>query len=186
MRRTQAYQVGYADGCAAANAAGSSYRYGPVRNEDAFRSNKALSRRLEHGLFGLPRAPSRRRARDPRTPIPEPSPGHYFARGAWSAQRERVMIRFLLSLPLILIVLVLGGHLFGYGEVEPCRVLAVERARRATIPLPFAGGIEAVDRGSEPARCRRRTARAAFSTPGASGSSATEHRPGTPNFPVFS
>jgi hypothetical protein len=46
------------------------------------------------------------------------------------------MIRTLLSLPVILIVLVLGGLYIGYGEVEPCRVLAIERARRAAIQVP--------------------------------------------------
>jgi len=46
------------------------------------------------------------------------------------------MIRTLLSLPVILIVLVLGGLYIGYGEVEPCRVLAAERARRAAIHVP--------------------------------------------------
>jgi hypothetical protein len=32
--------------------------------------------------------------------------------------------------------LFIGGLLIGYGEVEPCRVLAVEKARRASLNLP--------------------------------------------------
>lgn len=50
------------------------------------------------------------------------------------------MIRLLISLPVLLILAALAGLYLGYGEVEPCRVLAVERARRADIPLP---GVEA-------------------------------------------
>jgi hypothetical protein len=57
------------------------------------------------------------------------------------------MIRFLIGLPLLLVVLVLAGLYTAYGEVEPCRALAVERARRADIHLPFAeSGIEAFSR----------------------------------------
>jgi len=50
------------------------------------------------------------------------------------------MIRLLISLPLVLIVVALAGLYLGYDEVEPCRVLAVERARHAAIQMP---GIEA-------------------------------------------
>ena len=50
------------------------------------------------------------------------------------------MIRLLISLPLVLIVVALAGLYLGYDEVEPCRVLAVERARPAAIQMP---GIEA-------------------------------------------
>lgn len=57
------------------------------------------------------------------------------------------MIRFLLGLPIVLVVLVLAGLYTAYGEVEPCRALAVERARRADVHLPFAeSGIEAWSR----------------------------------------
>lgn len=50
------------------------------------------------------------------------------------------MIRMLISFVVFLVIATLAGLFFGYGEVEPCRVLAVERARRAAIQLP---GVEA-------------------------------------------
>ena len=53
------------------------------------------------------------------------------------------MIRLLslaISAPVALFLLTLIGLYASYGEVEPCRVLAVERARRATVSVP---GIEA-------------------------------------------
>lgn len=57
------------------------------------------------------------------------------------------MIRFLLGLPVVLILLLAAGMYTAYREVDPCRALAVERARRADIPLPFArSGIEAWSR----------------------------------------
>ncbi len=57
------------------------------------------------------------------------------------------MIRLLIGLPLLLIALVLGGLYTAYGEVDPCRALAVERARRVDVPLPLAqSGVEAWSR----------------------------------------
>lgn len=57
------------------------------------------------------------------------------------------MIRFLLGLPILAIVLAAAAMYTAYGEIEPCRALAVERARRADVPLPFArSGIEAWSR----------------------------------------
>jgi hypothetical protein len=57
------------------------------------------------------------------------------------------VIRFLIGLPIVLVLLVLAGLYTAYGEVEPCRALAVERAQRADIHLPFAqSGIEAFSR----------------------------------------
>lgn len=54
------------------------------------------------------------------------------------------MIRFLIGTPLVLAALILAGLYTAYGEVEPCRALAVERARRTDIPLPLAErGVEA-------------------------------------------
>lgn len=54
------------------------------------------------------------------------------------------MIRLLIATPLVLVVLVLAGLYTAYGEVDPCRALAIERAQRADIPLPFAeSGIKA-------------------------------------------
>jgi hypothetical protein len=40
-------------------------------------------------------------------------------------------MRNLIVIPLILIALALGVVYAAYGQVDPCRVLAVERARRA-------------------------------------------------------
>lgn len=57
------------------------------------------------------------------------------------------MIRFLIGLPVVLVLLALAGLYTAYGEVEPCRALAVEKARRSDIHLPFAeSGIEAFSR----------------------------------------
>ena len=54
------------------------------------------------------------------------------------------MIRMLLSLPVVLVLLAAGAMYESYGELDPCRALAVERARRAqhSIGLPVEGGIE--------------------------------------------
>lgn len=54
------------------------------------------------------------------------------------------MVRALMSVPLIAIVLLVGGIYFAYGQIDPCRVLAVERARRATtsIGTDLGGGLE--------------------------------------------
>ncbi|MGD0141597.1 MAG: hypothetical protein ABSC92_00400 [Rhizomicrobium sp.] len=40
-------------------------------------------------------------------------------------------MRTLIGTPFLLVVLALGALYAAYGEVDPCRVLAVERARRA-------------------------------------------------------
>jgi len=54
------------------------------------------------------------------------------------------MIRGLLSFVFLLLIAVAGGLYYTYGEVEPCRALAVEHARRAeaSVGLPIAGGLE--------------------------------------------
>lgn len=54
------------------------------------------------------------------------------------------MIRTLIGLPVLLILLAAGALYAAYGEVEPCRVLAVERARRAQdeTGLPIRGLME--------------------------------------------
>lgn len=44
------------------------------------------------------------------------------------------MIRTLITIPLLLIVAAFAGLYVAYGEAEPCRALAVERARRAELP----------------------------------------------------
>lgn len=54
------------------------------------------------------------------------------------------MIRTFIGKPLLLAALLLGGLYYAYGEVDPCRVLAVERARRAAAAneLPVKQGLE--------------------------------------------
>jgi hypothetical protein len=53
-------------------------------------------------------------------------------------------MRTLIGIPVLLVVLALGALYAAYGEVDPCRVLAVERARRAEAQsgLPIAGAME--------------------------------------------
>ena len=75
IRHTQAYKAGYSAGCAAANAAGSSYRYGPVKDEDAFRNNEIYRAGWNTGYSACRRTFSPPGS-DPGHPIPEPSPGH--------------------------------------------------------------------------------------------------------------
>ncbi len=41
------------------------------------------------------------------------------------------MIRALIGLPLLIVLLAAAALYAAYGEVDPCRVLAVERSRRA-------------------------------------------------------
>jgi len=41
------------------------------------------------------------------------------------------MIRMLIVLPVLLAVLAAGALYAAYGQIDPCRVLAVEEARRA-------------------------------------------------------
>jgi hypothetical protein len=54
------------------------------------------------------------------------------------------MIRALIGFPLLLILIAAGALYGSYGEIEPCRALAVERARRAehSIGLPVESGAE--------------------------------------------
>jgi hypothetical protein len=54
------------------------------------------------------------------------------------------MIRLLIALPVLLVLLAAGAMYGSYGEVDPCRALAVERARRAehSIGLPVEGAVE--------------------------------------------
>lgn len=75
MRHTQAYQAGYSDGCAAANAAGASFRHGPVRNKEAFRTNKAYRTGWNTG-YSVCRPSVGRSGSEPGHPIPDPNPGH--------------------------------------------------------------------------------------------------------------
>lgn len=41
------------------------------------------------------------------------------------------MLRLLIGVPLLIVLLGLGALYYAYGEIDPCRTLAVERARRA-------------------------------------------------------
>jgi hypothetical protein len=75
VRNSQPYQLGYSDGCAAATAAGASYRYGPVKNEEAFHSNDAYRAGWNTG-YSACRQGIQMPGSDPTHPIPEPNPGH--------------------------------------------------------------------------------------------------------------
>lgn len=75
MRRTPAYKSGYSDGCAAANAAGSTYRRGPVRDEELFRSNETYRAGWNTGFSACRHAIATPES-DPQRPFYEPSPGH--------------------------------------------------------------------------------------------------------------
>ena len=48
------------------------------------------------------------------------------------------MIRALVMTPLLLIVLCVGGVYAAYGQVDPCRALAVEQARTSAAPTGLA------------------------------------------------
>ena len=55
------------------------------------------------------------------------------------------MIRGLISFPLFLAALALGALYYAYGEADPCRVLALEEARRGKASLgglPVESGLE--------------------------------------------
>ena len=54
------------------------------------------------------------------------------------------MLRFLIASPLIVLALLFGALYWAYGQVDPCRVLAVERARRAaqTVGQPLGNALE--------------------------------------------
>jgi hypothetical protein len=53
-------------------------------------------------------------------------------------------MRTLIGIPLLLIALALGALYASYGQVDPCRALAVERARRTETKtgLPIEGPVE--------------------------------------------
>lgn len=75
IRRTPSFKAGYNDGCAAANAAGASYRYGPVRDEDLFRQDATYRAGWNTGYSACRRTISPPGS-EPGHPVPEPSPGH--------------------------------------------------------------------------------------------------------------
>jgi hypothetical protein len=55
------------------------------------------------------------------------------------------MIRGLITTPLLLAALGVGAIYYAYGEVDPCRVLALEEARRGKDSLgglPMESGLE--------------------------------------------
>lgn len=77
IRRTPSFKAGYNDGCAAANAAGASYRYGPVRDEDLFRRDDTYRAGWNTGYSACRRTVTPSGAEPGRSvPLPEPSPGH--------------------------------------------------------------------------------------------------------------
>lgn len=77
IRRTPSFKAGYNDGCAAANAAGASYRYGLVRDEDLFRRDATYRAGWNTGYSACRRTVSPSGAEPGRSvPLPEPSPGH--------------------------------------------------------------------------------------------------------------
>ena len=49
-----------------------------------------------------------------------------------------MLLRLLVTLPLGAVMLAATGLYLSYGEVDPCRVLAVEKARRTEHVLGFA------------------------------------------------
>lgn len=51
-----------------------------------------------------------------------------------------MLIRLIAGIPLAAIVLLFVGLYFAYGEVDPCRVLAVEQARRTEQRIGFDTG----------------------------------------------
>ncbi|MDE1939216.1 MAG: hypothetical protein KGI68_09360 [Alphaproteobacteria bacterium] len=48
------------------------------------------------------------------------------------------MIRALIMTLVLLVVLCVGGLYAAYGQIEPCRALAVERARTSVVPTGLA------------------------------------------------
>jgi len=52
------------------------------------------------------------------------------------------MIRLLIASPVALALVLLASLYMAYGQVDPCRALAVERARRAEGALGPAAGVE--------------------------------------------
>ena len=55
------------------------------------------------------------------------------------------MIRFVAALPFVLILLFIGSLYAAYGQADPCRALAVERARTAgrSQPMEMGSSLEA-------------------------------------------
>ncbi len=58
------------------------------------------------------------------------------------------MIKAVFGFLLTVVVLIVAGLYLAYGEVEPCRVLAVENARRADNADLVTGTIERLTRAS--------------------------------------
>lgn len=63
------------------------------------------------------------------------------------------MIRFLVHL--VILAAVAGGAVyFAYGEVDPCRVLAVESSRRSAVPSAIAQPLARIgDAGESEGQC---------------------------------
>jgi hypothetical protein len=58
------------------------------------------------------------------------------------------MFKGIFGFLLTLVVLTVGGLYLGYGEVEPCKVLAVERERRAADAGVIEGTVDRLTAGS--------------------------------------
>lgn len=58
------------------------------------------------------------------------------------------MFRTFVVLPCMVIILALGALYAAYGQIEPCRALAIERARRAenSSGLPVSAVVEPITR----------------------------------------
>lgn len=74
IRRTPAYKSGYSDGCAAANAAGSTYAGGPVQDKELFRKNKTYRAGWNTGFSACRHAIDTPES-DPQHPFYNPNPG---------------------------------------------------------------------------------------------------------------
>ncbi len=48
-----------------------------------------------------------------------------------------MLVRLIFGVPMAAVLLAFIGMFFAYGEVDPCRVLAVEKARRAEHAIGF-------------------------------------------------
>ena len=81
------------------------------------------------------------------------------------------MIRRLITTPLLLAALAVGAVYYAYGEVDSCRVLALEEARRARIHLAAClwKAVSRAGTGSSTASNRAARARVISRVPGGSG-----------------
>jgi len=74
-KNTPSFKNGYSDGCASANAQGSSYRHDMVRDDSAYESDKAYRAGWASGLYNCRNASSAMPAAPGVGPIPDNNPG---------------------------------------------------------------------------------------------------------------